>query len=269
MKKSASSISPSTKRFFGLALMATALAIAAPQAHAVFLRGQPFTPTGANFSISAVQGINSSNPTGTSGFHPQVNGDFEFQNSIGVSYDDGTGKLKDFGLGLYQDSAHNTFSTGLRINYNQLVQASSVTITVEDFDIQAGKDTFFNVNKVEPGIILFGPNGSVFANLNPTQIFPYLTPNTTAGSKTTDVWDLNFGAALNGLHLADGPISGFLLYADQSNGEKANSDPYLLVAVGNGIPQVPEPANYIAGIAALIILGASHLTVLRRKRVTA
>lgn len=256
-----------TQRNLCLAL-ALGLAIAGQNAHATFLRGQPFTPSGANFTMTAVQGINAANPNGASGFHPQVNGDFEFKDSIGVSYDDGTGHLKDFGLGLYQDSAHNTFSTGLAINYNQLVKASSVTITVEDFDINAGANGF-NPQKVEPSLTLFGPGGSIFASLTPAQLFPYLVANTTAGQAKGDVWDLNFGSVLNGLHLADGPISGFLLYADQLNGEKANSDPYLLVAIGNGIPQVPEPANYLAGIAALIILGASHVTVLRRKRVTA
>ena len=258
-----------TKRNVSVALIAFALAIACSSAHATFLRGQPYTPTGANFSISAVQGINSSNPTGISSFHPQVNGDFEFKNSIGVSYDDGTGHLKDFGLGLYQDSAHNTFSTGTMISYNQLVKASSITITIEDFDIQAGHDTFFKTGKVEPSITLFGPGGSVFANLTPTQIFPYLVLNNAAAGAKDDTWDLNFGAVLNGLHLADGPITGFLLYADMLNGEQANSDPYLLVAVGNGIPQVPEPANYVAAIAAIVILGVSQMTVLRRKRVTA
>lgn len=70
------------------------------------------------------------------------------------------------------------------------------------------------------------------------------------------------------MHLADGPITGFLLYADALNGEQNNSDPYLLVAVGSGIPQVPEPANYLAGIAAFLMLGVSHMTVLRRKRAT-
>src|SRR5690349_11399874 len=179
-------------------LLAVVIAIGASNANATFLRGQPFTPNGADFSMSAVQGIDASHPTGQTGFSPQVNGDFEFKDSIGVSYDQGGGKLKDFGIGLYQDSSKNTFSTGLRINYNQLVQASSVTITIEDFDIQAGKDTFFNPKKVEPSITLFGPNGSVFATLNPQQIFPYMTPNTTAGSKSTDVWDLNFGAVLSG-----------------------------------------------------------------------
>jgi hypothetical protein len=258
-----------TKHNVSVALLALALAIAGPNAHATFLRGQPFSPTGADFQISAVQGINASQPTGATGFHPQVNGDFEFKDSIGVSYDDGTGKLKDFGIGLYQDAAKSTQSTGLMVTYNQLVKASSVTITIEDFDIQAGKDTFFNSKKVEPSITLFGPGGSVFAQLSPTQIFPYMTQNTTAGSKSTDVWDLNFGAVLSGLHLADGPISGFLLSADMTNGEQANSDPYLLVAVGSGIPEVPEPANYVAGIAAILMLGLSHLTVLRRKRATA
>jgi hypothetical protein len=253
-----------TKRNVSVAVLALGLAIAGQNAHATFLRGQPFTPTGANFTISAAQAINASHPTGTSGFKPQVNGDFEFKDSIGVSYDDGTGKLKDFGIGLYQDSAHNTQSTGLMINYNQLVQASSVTITLEDFDINTG-DTFFKTGKVEPSITLFGPGGSVFANLTPTDIFKNMVPNTSTGTKT-DVWDLNFGAVLNSMKLADGPITGFLLYADALNGEQNNSDPYLLVAVGNGIPQVSEPATYLVGIAAFFMFGVSHVTVLRRKR---
>ena len=257
-----------TKRNLSFALIAFALTIAWSNAHATFLRGQPFTPAGANFSMSAAQGIDASHPNGVSSFHPQVNGDFEFKNSIGVSYDDGTGKLKDFGIGLYQDQAHNTVSTGLMINYNQLVNASSVTITIEDFDIQAGHDTFFKTGKVEPSITLFGPGGTVFANLNPTAIFNNMTVNTTTGNNT-DVWDLNFGKVLTSMHLADGPITGFLLYADALNGEQNNSDPYLLVAIGNGIPQVPEPANYVAAIAAIVILGVSQMTVLRRKRVTA
>src|ERR1043166_1637793 len=172
--------------------LAVGLAIATQNAHATFLRGQPYTPANANFSMSAVQGINSANPTGTAGFHPQVNGDFEFKDSIGVSYDDGTGKLTGFGLGLYQDSSKNTFSTGLMVNYNTLVQASSITITVEDFDISA-KDSAFNPKKVEPGILIFGPNGNVFANLTPTQLFPYLKPNTTLGQAKNDVWDLKYG----------------------------------------------------------------------------
>src|SRR5690349_9263085 len=98
------------KRNLCLAL-ALGLGVAAQNAHATFLRGQPFTPANANFSMSGVQGINAAHPTGVNFSKTQVNGDFEFKDSIGVSYDDGTGHLKDFGLGLYQDNSHNTFST--------------------------------------------------------------------------------------------------------------------------------------------------------------
>jgi hypothetical protein len=261
-----STLKPKQSLLLALSLV-LGLTFICPTARATFLRGQPFTPTGANFTMTAVQGINAGNPNGTT-TGPQVNGDFEFQNSIGVSYNDGSGHLKDFGLGLYQDQNHATQSTGMLINYNQLVQASSVTITIEDFDIQAGHDTFFKTGKVEPSITLFGPGGSVFATLNPTAIFNNMTVNTTTGNNNTDVWDLNFGKVLASMHLADGPISGFLLYADALNGEQNNSDPYLLVSVGNGIPQVPEPANYVAGIAAIVMLGAYQLTILRRKRAT-
>lgn len=247
-------------------VVALAFAISTENANATFLRGQPYTPTGANFSMTAVQGITPTTPTGITGVHPQVNGDFEINGSIGVSYDQGNGNLKDFGLGLYQDSAKNTFSTGMMISYNELVKASSVTITLEDFDINSGA-TGFNTKKVEPGILIFGPGNSIFANLTPAQIFPYMTLNPNGPDKG-DTWDINFGNVLNGLKIADGPISGFLLYADMLNGEQANSDPYLLVAVGNGIPQVPEPANYLTGLAALLILGMSHFTVLRRKNAT-
>lgn len=253
------------KRNVCLALI-LGLAIAGQNARATFLRGQPYTPTGANFTMTAVQGIDASHPNGVSSFKPQVNGDFEFKNSIGVSYDDGTGKLKDFGLGLYQTASKTTASTGMMITYNELVKASSITITIEDFDINTG-DSFFKTGKVEPSITLFGPGGSVFANLTPTDVFKNMTPNTTTGVKS-DVWDLNFGKVLASMNLADGPISGFLLYADALNGEKNDSDPYLLVAVGNGIPQVPEPANYLAGIAAILMLGVSHMTVLRRRKAT-
>ncbi len=258
--------SSTTKQTLSIAAIALAFGWAGQSAQATFLRGQPFTPTGANFSMSAVQGIDASHPTGNSSFNPQVNGDFEFKDSIGVSYDDGTGKLKDFGLGLYQDASKNTVSTGMRITYNSLVQASSITVTIEDFDINTG-DTFFKTGKVEPSITLFGPGGAVFASLTPADIFKNMVPNTSTGVKS-DVWDLNFGAVLKSMNLADGPISGFLLYADAKNGEKTSSDPYLLVAVGNGIPQVPEPANYLAAVAAFLMLGVSHLTVLRRKKAT-
>jgi hypothetical protein len=239
----------------------------AASSSAVTLLGSPFRPAGASFQISAAQGINSSHPTGDNSFSPQVNQDFEFPGSTGVSYQQG-GKLTDFGLGLYNDASNNIVSTGLRINYDQLVSASSVTITLEDFDIQAGHDTFFNPNKVEPIITLFGPGGSIFATFNPKDIFPNMTSNTTASGKkgASDVWDISFAGLLNTLHIADGPISGFLLSADMAAGEKPNSDPYLLVAVGNGIPTIPEASNYLAGVAAILFAGLFHLRQFRLRQ---
>jgi hypothetical protein len=252
-------------------LAAGALFVISSSANGVMLQGNPYVPAGADFQIFALQGIDSSNPTGHSGFSPQVNTDFEFTPSIGVSYDQGGGSLKDFGIGLYNNSSNQVGSTGLNIRYNQMVDAASVTITVEDFDLKSNKSTFFNPNKVEPSILLLGPNNTVIAHASPTDIFPNLTPNTTSGSKSSDIWNLNFGQLLNSLHLQDTSITGFILSADMANGEIPSSDPYLLVSAGSGIPAVPEAANYMAGVTAIAFAGLFHLRQfqLRRKKVKA
>jgi hypothetical protein len=246
--------------------LALLLATVATSSAQVTRLGSPFRPAGASYQISAVQGINASSPLGDGSNAAQVNQNFEFPGSTGVTYSKG-GSLTDFGLGLYTDASNNTASTGLRINYDQLVSASSVTITLEDFDIQAGKDTFFNSNKVEPIITLFGPGGSIFATFDPHSIFPNLTANSSGGAKgKSDVWDISFAGLLNTLHLSDGPISGFLLSADMAAGEKPNSDPYLLVSAGNGIPTIPEASNYMAGVAAILFAGLFHLRQFRLRK---
>jgi hypothetical protein len=233
-------------------LVALILAAASSPAHAVFLRGQPYTPTGANFSIFAVQGIDPSNPQGQTGFSPQVNGDFEFQGSTGVSY-------------LYAGANSAVESTGLNVKYTSLVDPSSITITVEDFDIQAGKSTFFNPNKVMPLITIFGQNGLVLGTATPQQIFPNMTPNSSLNSKSNDVWDINIGAVLSTMNISANSISGFLLAADQANGEKPGSDPYLLVSIGNGIPNVPEAGTVFPVVGLLTAVIATH-TLRRRKQ---
>ena len=225
-------------------------------ANAVVILGQPYNPGGdANFTISAVQGIDASNPMGKTGFNPAVNKDFEFPNAIGVSYDKGGGTRTDFGIGLYAGPGNVTQSTGLRIDYNTLVTASSITVTVEDFDIKAGKATFFNPQKVEPTLLLLGANNTIFASANPTQLFSALTP--ANGALQGDTWTLDFAKVLQNLNLADGQISGFILGADMANGERPNSDPYLLVAVGNGIPMVPEADTYMVGLFGIGVALAS------------
>jgi hypothetical protein len=246
-------------------LAAGALFVASSSANAVLLQGNPFIPVGANFQIFALQGIDSSTPTGKTGFSPQVNRDFEFAGATGVSYDRGNGQLTDFGLGLYLNSQQQVQSTGLNIRYNGLVNASSVNVTVEDFDIKVGA-AFFNPLKVEPGILILGPNNTVIASASPTDIFPNLVPNTTAGKAKGDVWDINLGQLLSTLKMSDTAISGFILYADATAGERPNSDPYLLVSAGNGIVVVPEFGNYIAGLAAIAFAGLFHARQLQLRR---
>jgi hypothetical protein len=255
-------------RTLGLALCAASLALISSTASAVVLRGNPYVPTGANFQIVGLQGIDAAHPLGQSGLQTQVNTDFEFTPSIGVSYDTGNGTLKDFGLGLYQNAAHGLESTGLRTNYNAPVLASSVTITVEDFDINSSATGFNLSGKVAPTITLLGANNSVFATFGQADIFKALVADTTHvghdGKPISDVWDISFADLLSSLHLADGQITGFLLAADMANGEKA-SDPYLLLSVGNGI-MVPEPANYAVGVAAILFGALFHRRQIRLQR---
>ena len=233
-------------------------------ASAVVLLGQPYNPGGdANYTISAVQGIDASNPLGKDGFSPQVNRDFEMPGVIGVSYDTGGGKLTDFGLGLYSANGA-TQSTGLRIDYTSQVSASSIVVTLEDFDIKAGKDKSFNPQKVEPTLLLLGANNTIFAKADPTAIFSALTPVTNNGKAVDDTWNLDFSKVLANLNLADGQISGFILGADMANGEKPNSDPYLLLSVGNGIPSVPEADTYMVGLFGVGIAFVSARKLKRR-----
>jgi hypothetical protein len=240
--------------------------VASNTASAVVILGQGFRPDlGANFSISAVEGVDIGvNPLGLDGFNPKVNRDFEFDNSFGVSYDLGNGTLKDFGLGLYADANGVTRSTGLRINYDNLVSASSVSVLVQDFDIKAGKDKFFNPQKVEPVLLLIGANNTIFAKADPTALFSALTPVTAlAGQATGDVWRIDFGKVLQNLNIADGEISGFILAADMAHGEKPNSDPYLLISIGNGIPAVPEADTYMVGLFGI---GVALVSVKKLKK---
>jgi hypothetical protein len=244
------------------ALLAGVLAVASSSANAAVDRvGNPLTLSGANFSIFAFQDIDSSSPLGT--IVPgktMVNRNFEFPNSIGVTYSLNN-KQTDFGIGLYQGTAKATESTGLEVLYNQPVFAGSATATVEDFDIKSG-DKFFKPEKVEPSITFLGPGNSPITGgtASPAQIFANLVPVASKGEP--DVWTINFPGLLNTLHLTDTtPINGFLLFADTTAGEKPSSDPYLLVAVGNAAP-VPESSTYLL----VIVVGISAVLFHSRRR---
>jgi hypothetical protein len=255
-----------TNRLVFPALVAVLVAVAAPSANAVVtLLGNPFRPTGADFQIYASQAVDLSTGNGQSGVNPQANLGVEFPDGIGISYDTGGKSLTNFGLGLYSDTQHNTQTTGLSLQYDQLVQASSLTVRLEDFDISS-TSTFFNPQKVEPGVLFLGPTGSVIRNALPTDIFSALTFVNSGGK--ADVWDLSFAQLLGNLHMQDTAISGFVLYADRTNGEVPNSDPYFLVSAGNGIPAIPESGTYLPGIAAIIFVLTFHIHRLcERKKV--
>ena len=221
---------------------------------AVVRVGNPAAPRlGATFDIFALQGLND---LGVDSLAFAVNRNFEFDNSIGVTIDLGGGKLKDFGIGLYQDAAKVTQSTGLEVIYDQPIFASSATATVEDFDISS-KDTFFKVGKVEPRIALLGPGNIIIDIATPIQIFSNLVATAAGpGGAKDDTWNINFAGLAGKLGLTGQAINGFILFAHQGAGEEVSSDPYLLVSVGNGT-QIPEPST-IALIIATAGLGAAY-----------
>jgi hypothetical protein len=230
-------------------MVAALLAVAIPSARAAtILLGNPFRPTGADFLIYGLQGVDLSTGHGQGGVHPQVNIGFEFPDGIGVSYDTGGKSLTNFGIGLYSDTQHNTQTTGLSLLYDQLVHANSLIVRLEDFDLMS-TSPFFNPMKVEPGVLLLGPTGNVIADALPTDIFSALTPVQGGKKGSADTWDLSFATLLNNLHMQDTAISGFVLYADRTDTEHVPSDPYFLVSANNGTP-IPEPATYFMCIAA-------------------
>ena len=245
-----------------LTVVAVLLVAAASSANAsVTLLGNPYTPQGANYSIYAVQNIDLTNGTGNG--NPQVNLGFEFDDGIGVSYSQANGSLRNFGLGLYNSGGLQ--STALRIQYQSLVDPSQISVRLEDFDISANA-TFFKPGKVEPGVLLLGNNGNIITNALPTDIWTALS--NVPGGQHGDVWDLSFARLFRNLNLQNQAISGFILYADRTAGEQANSDPYFLVSLGNGIPLIPEPSTYVAGFAALAF-ALLHVRNARKRRAIA
>ena len=242
------------------ALVAGVLALVISNANATVQLGNPYTPAGADYTITAKSGINSTNGSGGTSAGAQVNSDFEFKGTLGVSYTAGN-KVTDFGVGIYA-SGGSTVSTGLQVMYHQPALASSATVTLADFDLHSNA-AFFNPNKVEASVLVF--SGANTFSFDPAQVFAALT-NTTGPNGNEDYWNLNFGTLLsNSGQNANMTINGFLLYADSTNNEHVGSDPYFITSIG-GIVPVPEPSTYIGGLAIVALLIAAHAkAVLKRK----
>ena len=253
-----------TKQAILPALVAGVLALVTANASATVQLGNPYTPTGAAYTITAKQNINSTNGSGGTSNGAVVNQDFEFKGTLGVSYTAAgakNGALTDFGIGLYS-SGGSAFSTGLEITLHQSMSASSAFVTLADFDIKSNA-AFFNPNKVEASVLVF--SGGTTFSFNPTQVFAALT-NTTGPNGNEDYWNLNFGTLLsNAGQSSSTVINGFLLYADSVNGEKNPSDPYFITSL-SGLTPVPEPSTYIGGLALVVLLVSAHAkAVLKRK----
>src|SRR5579862_6813650 len=127
------SLTSSTIKTRGLVAAAAALALASSvSAQNGTRQGNPYVPAGADYTITAVQDINDSNPNGTM-TGAQVNTNFERTPSIGVTYTKVDGGVVDFGVGLEDVGGNNpSQSTGLRIDYNTAVDANSSQVTLED-----------------------------------------------------------------------------------------------------------------------------------------
>jgi len=230
--------------------------------------GSGFSPSGSDFTLFGVQGLApDANPAGTPNPNAVVNIQFEGVNTFGVSY---TGsdpknpsKLTDFGIGLYQSGSGKTATTaatGLEVAYNQLV--TGVNLTIGDFDLK-GTEHDFLTGKVAPSVTVFGAGGISLGTANPGQVFSNMT--FLGNFNGVDEWNLNVGGLLTSLgDPSNTGVSGVLLSASAKNiagqTEKSPSDPYVLIAAGNGIPQVPEPSS------ALLILGTLGTAVVASRR---
>lgn len=199
----------------------------------------PYRPAGSDVSIFGLQDITSSNPLGTSA---SVALNFEFNPSIGVAYTDSKGKVVDWGLGIYQKDKNSFASTGLLVNYDTTVRASSADLLLMDFDIK-DKSKGFLPNKVTPLISLFGDNGQFIGTATGAQILNSMTAATTGFKE--DTWNLNLGTLLTNMGKSETSVSKVLLFADPTAGKGKKSDPYTLMSVGKAQP-VPEPASMLA-----------------------
>lgn len=225
--------------------------------------GQPYTPTGENYSITALQNLTPLTlDGGTSvGANPNVN--LGFQGGFGVRYTNSYGSLTDFGIGLYDASCApgiQTASTGLNIAFDHLVYSRGLSATVGGFGLNEFS-TDAAPDRVAPTISIYGNGGSLLGNFSTADIIAghavqLLTSHDPIAQ--TDLWRLNLDALVGGNTF----ISGFTLGADTHNANGCPmvvpSNPYYFVAVNGGdCAMVPEPGSAFliltAGLGTLII----------------
>lgn len=224
---------------------------------------QPFTPAGQNYSITALQNLTPLTLDGGTSVGANTNVNFGFQGGFGVRYQNASGKLTDFGIGLYDSSnakGIQAASTGLNIAFDQLVSSNGLSATLGHFNLNEFS-TDFNTGRVAPTVSIYGTGGLLLGNFSAADIIAdnamsLLTSNDPITK--TDLWKLNLDALIG----PNAQVSSFTLAADIHNGGGSamavKSDPYFLVSVTScECAPVPEPGSAFlilsAGLGALII----------------
>ena len=196
--------------------------------------------------------------------NPNVNN--AFPGGIGV-YSPDTGH---FGIGLYNSGA-TTQSTGLYIQFDQLVSSNGLTVTLGDFGLDLLTNGF-DAGRVAPMISIHGDGGSILGNFDAQAI---LTSNAmsllTSGDPLNpsyntnfrvDTWKLDLGALVG----PSAQVKSFALAADTQNGAGVNtttsSNPYYLISVDScACAPIPEPDS-----ALLVLTCALGAIIIRRRR---
>lgn len=225
--------------------------------------GQPYTPTGENYSITALQNLTplTLDYGISSGANPNVN--LGFQGGFGVRYTNADGVLTDFGIGLYDACCApgiQVASTGLNITFDHLVYSHGLSATLGSFGLNEFS-TDAAPDRVAPTISIYGDGGSLLGNFSTADILADHAIQLLSSHDPiaqTDLWRLNLDALVG----SNTMISGFTLGADTHNGGGSlmavPSNPYYFVSASGGdCAMIPEPGSAFliltAGLGALII----------------
>ena len=256
--------------FASVAAFAASAGVNSVQAAVIDL-GASLTPTGANYTIYAVQDINAGNPTGVMNLGPGlfINQNVEYAGALGVTYTVGSGAVSQQpGINLYNNGlTAGIQSTGLLYKFDTGIAASTAGVTLLDFDMKDAT-AYGASTKAQPQISLFTTGGTLIATIDPTTILQ----NSTFTKDNDGSLTVNMGTLLNAASLPDQIIGSYIISAANFPGAslqqfKTANDPFFVGPATGGIPTVPEPSSFLPllGVLGMVIAGPK----LRRKFLTA
>ncbi len=195
-----------------------------------------------------------------------LNVDNAFPGGIGVLSPD-TGHT---GIGLYTGAAP-TQSTGLFIQFDQLVLSDGLSVSLGNFGVNSLTGGF-DPGRVAPMLSIYGTGATLLgtfdaqAMLDANAMTLLTSSNPLDASYNpffqVDTWKLDLDALIG----PSAQVKGFALGADLDNGKglatARNSNPYYLISVeACACAPVPEP-----GSALLVLSAALGATIIRRRR---